>query len=269
MQGRLLPKYKNRFQAHPKDNWKKEFNLAKKLGLDCIEFIFDYEHWYENPLMTHHGLDDIYSLSKKTNVSVLSVCADYFMEQPIFCSSLKTQNQQRLTFLAQNCEKIGVKDIVIPFVDNSSLLNNSLNIDKTISFFKEFLHQNEFNLNFTLETDLPPQQFLSLVQSIDNDHIKINYDIGNSASLGYNFCEELETYGAYISNIHIKDRVKNGGSIELGKGAAQFTSFFTSLKKYKFNGIFILQAFREDDALISLKPQLEYIRKIMTKAFSN
>ena len=41
MQGRLLPKYKGRFQAHPKDTWHDEFALANSLGLDLIEFIFD------------------------------------------------------------------------------------------------------------------------------------------------------------------------------------------------------------------------------------
>ena len=42
MQGRLLPKYKGRYQAHPFGYWQDEFPIASELGLDCIEFIFDY-----------------------------------------------------------------------------------------------------------------------------------------------------------------------------------------------------------------------------------
>ena len=42
MQGRLLPKYQDRYQAHPVGYWQKEFKLAKNMDLDCIEFIFDY-----------------------------------------------------------------------------------------------------------------------------------------------------------------------------------------------------------------------------------
>ena len=42
MQGRLLPKYQGRYQAHPVDSWKPEFKLAKSKSLDCIEFILDY-----------------------------------------------------------------------------------------------------------------------------------------------------------------------------------------------------------------------------------
>ena len=49
MQGRLLPKYKDRFQAFPKYNWSFEFNIAKKLGFKFIEFIFDYEDFLKTP----------------------------------------------------------------------------------------------------------------------------------------------------------------------------------------------------------------------------
>ena len=56
MQGRLLPKYKNRFQAFPKYSWSFEFNIAKKLGFKFIEFIFDYEDFLENPLLSKKGL---------------------------------------------------------------------------------------------------------------------------------------------------------------------------------------------------------------------
>ena len=268
MQGRLLPKYRNRYQAHPKDNWKKEFPLAKKLDFGCIEFIFDYDDWDKNPLITSQGVEEIKEITKQTTVKVLSVCADYFMEQPVFSSEFRHNNLKILTILAKNCEKIGVKDIVIPFVDNSSLLNNPRKVNETISFFKELFSKNKFNLNFTLETDLPPKQFYTLIKSIDNKLIKINYDIGNSASLGYNFYEELSSYGQFITNIHIKDRIRDGGSIQLGKGSADFSNFFTTLKNYKFDGIFILQAYREENALVSLKPQLEYVREVLLKYYN-
>ena len=84
MQGRLLPKYKNRYQAHPKGYWKEEFVIAKNHSLDCIEFIFDYEDFAENPLLTDFGIQEIIKIIHQTNVKVVSVCADYFMEKPLF-----------------------------------------------------------------------------------------------------------------------------------------------------------------------------------------
>ena len=40
--GRLLPKYQGRYQAHPVGYWQDEFPEAANAGLDCIEFILDY-----------------------------------------------------------------------------------------------------------------------------------------------------------------------------------------------------------------------------------
>ena len=47
MQGRLLPQIKGMYQAHPIDNWEKEFFLARDLSLDCIEFIIDKPSKYK------------------------------------------------------------------------------------------------------------------------------------------------------------------------------------------------------------------------------
>lgn len=51
MQGRLLPKFQGRYQAHPKGFWQKEFEIAKEIGLDCIEFILDFNDAEDNPLI--------------------------------------------------------------------------------------------------------------------------------------------------------------------------------------------------------------------------
>jgi len=45
----------------------------------------------------------------------------------------------------------------------------------------------------------------------------INYDVANSASLGFEIDSEFKNYGKYIYNIHIKDRLKNGKSVRLGE----------------------------------------------------
>ena len=83
MQGRLLPKYQNKYQAHPVGYWQNEFDIANKLGLDCIEFIFDYHLAEKNPLLNSTGLEEIKNLEKLSGVKVFSICADYFMEAPL------------------------------------------------------------------------------------------------------------------------------------------------------------------------------------------
>jgi L-ribulose-5-phosphate 3-epimerase len=270
MQGRLLPKYQGNFQAHPVGYWQDEFKIASKLGFDCIEFILDYRLFNSNPLLLETGLDKIKSLSKKNNVSVRSVCADYFMDSPIFLDDLvkKKQNLDTLKKLLLNATKISITDIIIPLVDNSSVLQSKKKAKLAVNFFKNFFDLiNCENINICLETDLPPKHFLEFVNNIDHPQIKINYDTGNSASLGYDFFEEFETYGHLVTNIHIKDRKLNGKSVALGLGECNFKEIFKYLCQKNYDGIFILQAFRGDDGLSSLIPQYKYIKNYIEKYF--
>jgi hypothetical protein len=43
--------------------------------------------------------------------------------------------------------------------------------------------------------------------------------------------------------------------------------FFQTLSKLNHGGIFILQAFSGDDAIASIKPQIEYIKNIMSSSY--
>ena len=79
MQGRLLPKYQGRYQAHPVGYWQQEFEIAEELGLDHIEFILDFNDAKENPLLNDKGIEEIQEISKKTGVTVKTICADYYM----------------------------------------------------------------------------------------------------------------------------------------------------------------------------------------------
>ena len=83
MQGRLLPKFKNRFQAHPLGYWQEEFFIAKEIGLGYIEFILDFNDYNQNPLMSDNGISEILENIQKSGVGVRSVCADIFMEAPL------------------------------------------------------------------------------------------------------------------------------------------------------------------------------------------
>lgn len=261
MQGRLLPKYQGRYQAHPIGYWQDEFYIAQTLNLDCIEFILDFNDAMSNPLLAFNGIDEINKIIHKTGVKVRSVCADYFMEAPIHSENLKVQKNSQfiLNKLISSVGDIGVTEVVIPCVDNSSL-----NTDSKIELFIENLkpvidNAEKKQINLSLETDLAPKPFLKLLNKFDSNVVTVNYDIGNSAALGYDFNEELSLYGQRITDIHIKDRFLGGGSVVLGQGNADFNSFFKKLKEYNYQGPFIMQAYRDDEGVDIFKKQLNWI----------
>ncbi|MCW9030134.1 MAG: sugar phosphate isomerase/epimerase, partial [Gammaproteobacteria bacterium] len=209
IQGRLLPKYQGRYQAHPLGYWQNEFKIAKEIGLDCIEFILDYNDAEKNPLLSNNGIDELLEVSDKTSVAVKTICADYFMEAPLHSTneSIAERSLNILKRLLEAAVRLEITDIVIPCVDQSTLdspeaVERFINKISTVIPFIE-----DKNINLSLETDLAPEPFVELLNKLSSKRITVNYDIGNSASLGFDPVEELNAYGDRISDIHIKDRV--------------------------------------------------------------
>ena len=85
------------------------------------------------------------------------------------------------------------------------------------------------------------------IGSVTASSFGINYDIGNSASLGFDCTAEVRAYGHRISNVHIKDRVLGGTTVPLGSGAANFPAVFSGLARVGYKGDFILQTARAAD----------------------
>ena len=267
MQGRLLPKYQGRYQAHPVGYWQDEFPKAAELGLDCIEFILDYNDANKNSLMTPQGREDILAISDQTGVKVLSVCADYFMEAPLHSDDnmVVERSFDTLQKLLESSVKLGIQNIVIPCVDQSSIQDESKR-SKFLEVLSTIIPDAEqCGVNFSLETDLNVKEFGDLLTKLDSPRITVNYDIGNSASHGYDHNEELDAYGERISDVHIKDRKLGGGSVKLGTGNANIPNFLKLLKKFDYYGPFIMQAYRDDEGINVFKEQLDMINYILEK----
>jgi len=264
MQGRLLPKFKSQYQAHPIGYWQKEFKLAKIHQLKYIEFIFDSYLYDKNPIFDNKGIVEIKKIISDTGVGVRSICADIFMQWPIKNMTKKEESLYGsiLEQLICNLSKLGGTDIVIPCVDKSSLKTKK---DQLIiaSFLGDFNNLCcKMDINLSLETDLLPIDFLDFISIIKNKKVRVNYDSGNSASLGYNFQEELKLYGDKISNIHIKDRKFRSGPILLGQGDAELKNVKDFISSRDYNGIVIFQAFRDNNPIETFKKQYDYFMNI-------
>jgi L-ribulose-5-phosphate 3-epimerase len=263
MQGRLLPKYNGRYQAHPVGYWQEEFLLAEELGLGCIEFILDYNDAYINPLLTPEGRQEILNLSSQTGVRVLSICADYFMEAPLHSKDARVVKQSFdiLNQLLTAAKELDIRDIVIPCVDHSSIQDESKRRLLQKKLFEILPKVEEAGVNLALETDLNPSMFGAFLKNFKSDRVTVNYDTGNSAALGYNTEEEFRAYGQKLTDIHIKDRKLSCGSVVLGVGDWDYNLFFMELKKINFKGHFIMQAFRDDEGLEIFKEQLAWLKE--------
>lgn len=263
MEGRLLPKYLGRYQAHPVGYWQDEFAQAAKLGLDCIEFILDFNDAAVNPLLRPDGPEEMLKLVERTGVKVHTVCADYFMEAPMHHSddSVAGESQGVLCRLLAQGKALGLTDIVIPCVDLSSL-KDAATQDRFVEHLEPLVADAEAaGINLALETDLAPQPFAELLARFDSCRVTVNYDTGNSAALGYDPAEELACYGKRVSDVHIKDRLLGGSSVVLGTGNTRFERFFGALTPLGYTGPFIMQAYRDDEGVAVFKQQLAWMKE--------
>ena len=120
MQGRLLPKYNNRYQAHPVGYWENEFKIASEIGLDLIEFILDKNDYKINPLLTSSGQSEIKAITTNKCVKVRSICADYFMTAPLHSNNSNVVKLSLEVFvqLIKSADKFSaLRCLNIPFLD--------------------------------------------------------------------------------------------------------------------------------------------------------
>jgi len=118
-------------------------------------------------------------------------------------------------------------------------------------------------IRVSIEADLGPAEFESLLSNLDPDLFGVNYDIGNSAHLGYSHADEFDAYGERISLVHIKDRVFEGGSVPLGRGDADIPEVVTRLRGLDFRGPVTLQVFRDVQGLDILDEQLRWLEAVV------
>lgn len=267
MQGRLSPRYKGRYQAFHPYCWESEFFVAKEIGFQRIEFIFDFGTEQENPLLSSSGIQRLNRVVRESGVRVTTICADYFMEAP-FHSAHQARSEELFKELLTNASAVGVSDIVIPCVDQSSLKGENDKNELARSLERLLPEAEKADIKINLETDLNAGDFLDFMKRFSSPFLKVNYDTGNSASLGYKPQEEFECYGSYVSDVHIKDRLLSKGSVPLGTGDAPFDLIFSLLKKINFKGPITLQAARAErfeDEWTLVKAQLEFTQKLIQK----
>ncbi|MEY2558849.1 MAG: L-ribulose-5-phosphate 3-epimerase [Verrucomicrobiota bacterium] len=246
MQGRLVPPIGERIQAFPAERWRDEFSAARAAGLASIEWIYDAGCDEVNPIASDSGLAEMRALADEHEIEVVSVCADYFMPEPLLkgTGAARAQRVEKLGWLFDRCEKAGIQRIVLPFVDNSKLETDS-DLDELAALLQEMgPRAAKAGLEIHLETSLPPTRFALLLGKTAEPSVKVNYDSGNSASLGFCAEEEFAAYGSAIGSVHIKDRLLHGGTVPLGQGNADLTGFRERLEKINYEGDIILQVAR-------------------------
>jgi hexulose-6-phosphate isomerase len=187
------------------------------------------------------------------------------MSAPLFRGSEGERRERRflLKRLIEHIAAIGATCVEIPCVDASSLRNRQEE-DALLAALEEVAPTaDRFGIDIALETDLPPQPFRDLLERT-GPILFANYDIGNSASLGYDAEQEIAILGDRIRNVHVKDRVRGGTTVPLGEGDADFDAAFRALAAVGYEGDFVLQTARHPDDVDAIRRYQDMLRGWVT-----
>jgi len=246
MQGRLGPPEDGRFQSFPRLSWREEFSRAAASGLNCIEWIYDHYGEEVNPLATDSGVAEMLQASASSGVSVRTCCADWFMEAPLVRATGNelAQRLERLRWLLGRCRQAGIGQVTLPFVDASRIESDAEARAVAAAIRLVLPAAEETGVEIHLETALPPVEFAALLAELQHPLVRVNYDSGNSSSLGYDVSAEFAAYGSRVGSAHVKDRLKGGGTVPLGAGDADLPAFFECLQSINYHRPLVMQVAR-------------------------
>lgn len=246
MQGRLCDRVDGKIQAFPWSDWEKEFPAAHRLGLHLMEWTLDHDRMARNPIMTEPGRQRIKELCAANDLQVSSLTGDNFMQAPFWKAGQEEREVliRQLEALINACGAIGVRYIVVPFVDGGRI-ETPAQEDIVVSVLVGLIDQLEATgVSIIFESDYPPTELKRFLDRLPAPWFGVNYDIGNSAALGFDPVEEIMAYRDRILNVHVKDRPFGGTTTPLGEGDADFGRVFASLAEVGYSGFFILQTAR-------------------------
>jgi hexulose-6-phosphate isomerase len=249
MQGRLSALVDGKIQAFPWTEWREEFPRAKALGLTRMEWTIDQECLRKNPLTTDEGQQQILALSRENGLRIPSLTGDCFMQAPFWKvdAGVRDALVNDLDLLIAACSRIGIEFVVIPLVDNGKIERESESdtLKRVLVARRETLAGQ--NVKIVFESDLPPRELARFMEAFPADVFGVNYDSGNSASLGYDSAEEIEAYAPRILTVHVKDRIRGGTTVPLGTGNADLAKTIRLIERSGYKGQYILQTARAAD----------------------
>ena len=217
-----------------------------------MEWTIDQERLRENPLTTEPGRSEILALSRENGVRIPSLTGDCFMQAPFWKVDADAREalRRRPRSGARLLRRIGIEFVVIPLVDNGKIENARADSDTLLRVLLARAASlcEARHVKIVFESDLPPARARPVHREAYPPTIfGINYDSGNSASLGYDCDEEIAAYAPRILNVHVKDRLRGGTTVPLGTGAADLAKTIRLIEQSGYTGQYILQTARAAD----------------------
>lgn len=253
MQGRFINKGGFFPQTFPWENWQEEFYIAKENDIECLEWMFNADRFYENPIWTEQGNEEIKAVILDSGVIVSSICMNYFMQH----SLVKDKDSLNvLKRLIENAKRLGINKLIIPLFEESEILDID-ELYKVSGKISKMVSGTGISIGF--ESNLSVEIQKRICGMFPACQIGICYDVGNMVGCGFDNVKELSKIKDYLLEIHLKDKAQNGRSVMLGEGKVNFQQLFQFLKRDE-ERLYILESFFDKNAKKDTVENIRYIR---------
>lgn len=257
MQGRLAEAPNNDdLDWFPAENWKKEFDLAKKVGFGSIELVFDRGCISANPLRTKSGRTQLRKEFLRNGLIPYSCCLNFIIDSPIKNSDVFASCEESIEFL----EEVGIKVAILPLFDKSDF--NASDVKNELSKLATVAERH--NIKILIESNESASNILKFLNGITSPDVGVVYDIGNASFCGHNIEEDLLLLREKLVHIHVKDKTLSGENVPLGSGVVNFGKVFKSIAEMQYKGAFTLETCKGESTLISAKRNFEFVQEYMT-----
>jgi sugar phosphate isomerase/epimerase len=263
IQGRLTPSG-GKLQFFPDISWKEEFSIASVIGLDFIELISDLKFNKQNPLWTGEGVEILKRKTQGTRAGPVSVTIDHIMDRPITddCEGV-VDSLNDLKNIVNRAQEIGVKTVVLPFLEKASVKNAPEKIAKIPEIINSLIESSNKGVVFAMESDLSAEEQLGIFGKVNNRNFGICYDTGNRMYFGFDVTSEILELGSAIVHVHIKDKNIEGKNVMLGTGCVPFYKVMKSFKEIQYKGPFTMETCRGDSEIEAAMINLSFIRGLL------
>ncbi|HBR18996.1 MAG: hypothetical protein A2Y13_00695 [Planctomycetes bacterium GWC2_45_44] len=119
----------------------------------------------------------------------------------------------------------------------------------------------KLGIDIALESPLPAEELVKLVDAADSDHIGIYYDLGNAIALGFDPVEEIAIVSRHLRAVHIKDSVNKLGGLHLGKGYLNMPAAMDALKKISYDGWLMIETPADNDD--DVRADIELVKQFL------
>ncbi len=267
-QGRLSPPSASRLQSFPWQTWQQEFENARQCQIDLIEWLFDADNFEQNPIWKPDGIRDINACVQATGVGVLTCCASYFMAHPFFrvAEHDRRASIQVLNQLILKAVQVDLRTILLPVLEVSEIRTPEEKEQLLESLREPLRLAGDHGIQIGLETELPADEYLALVQAGGSRSLGVYYDTGNNTARGYTISSDARTLAPYLVGVHIKDRKRGGPNVPLGSGDADFDGFFQVMRETGYPGPMIMETIFGPDYLGMAARHMTFVKDHLTRS---